>query len=565
MSSGARRTGDTGEPAGAKPALHSQPPQPPRILVVDARPPHWAQTQPKLCKALEHVFCLACSLGGPPRIPLFSLYMAQNQHECLLPFVHWLPRGGSSSWLPRDQRDGRVPQPVKGGFARLQSCFAELRAMAAEGAFRPGEDAAMVQAIRDGLQQFKQYTGRGMAGAPLSSCAIEITILTSRPSTEVARQLEAGLQGIDLVSLRQLQVVEVAPGGLQEEPWLETGGGSSGHSESLLEEEAAAPLLGPEVDLQVVENEVVALEGIFKAWLQGHGTDQEHLHLLLPKAPLGHTAGPQNNLACLKCDVQERLLSPALLPPLGPREDQARASNATTSCFWMDLRPGLAPRRLRVLRALKAEGLCASVLFGLPLVVRPTSCWKLNWDELEANQHRFQALCCGLRSREWLLLAQYEPQEGPVPRREPPTAAPIASLWALLPAASCSSLLLRSVAPRELLLPGSFHAPPMDPPDTALRDMESILECLDVEPAFDPLSLETHLYQALRARLAQPLAHRPTPRPVERHLPRQHAGQRHPSRARATVAPLRLAPSPRTNRAALSLFSSEEDEFPDAI
>ncbi|XP_067324472.1 meiosis 1 arrest protein [Anolis sagrei] len=538
MSSGARRTGDTGDPAGAKPALHSQPPQPPRILVVDARPPHWAQTRPKLCKALEHVFCLACSLGGPPRIPLFSLYVAQNQHECLLPFV-----------------------VVKGGFARLQSCFAELRAIAAEGAFRPGEDAAVVQAIRDGLQQFKQYTGRGMAGAPLSNCAIEITILTSRPSTEVACQLEAGLRGIDLVSLRQLQVVEVAPGGLQEEPWLETGGGSSGHSESLLEEEAAAPLLGPEVDLQVVENEVVALEGVFKAWLQGHGTDQEHLHLLLPKAPLG----PQNNLACLKCDVQERLLSPALLPPLGPREDQARASHATTSCFWMEPRPGLAPRRLRVLRALKAEGLCASVLFGLPLVVRPTSCWKLNWDELEANQHRFQALCCGLRSREWLLLAQYEPQEGPVPRREPPTAAPIASLWALLPAASCSSLLLRSVAPRELLLPGSFHAPPMEPPDTALKDMESILEGLNVETAFDPLSLETHLYQALRARLAQPLAPRPTPRPAERHLPRQQAGQRHPSRARATVAPLRLAPSPRTNRAVLSLFSSEEDEFPDAI
>ncbi|XP_062836928.1 meiosis 1 arrest protein [Anolis carolinensis] len=547
MSSGARRTGDT---SGGKPAPHSQPPQPPRILVVDARPPHWAQIRPKLSKALEHVFCLACSLGGPPRIPLFSLYVAQNRHECLLPFVL-----------------------VKGGFARLQSCFAELRAVAAEGAFRPGEDAAMVQAVRDGLQQFKQYTGRGMAGAPLSSCAIEITILTSRPSTEVARQLEAGLRGTDLVNLRQLQVVEVAPGGLQEEPWPGTGGGSSDPSESPLEEEATTPLLGPEVDLHVVENEVVALEGVFKAWLQGHGTDQENLHLLLPTVPLGHTAGPRGSLACLKCDIQERLLSPALLPPLGPGEDKAKGSNATASCFWMAPRPDLAPRRLRVLRALRAEGLCASVLFGLPLVIRPTSCWKLNWDELEANQHRFQALCCGLRSREWLLLAQYEPQEGPVPRREPPATAPVASLWVLLPAASCSSLLLRSVAPRELLLPGSFHAPPAEPPDPALRDMESILEGLDVEPAFDPLSLETHLYQALRAHLAQPLAPRPAqplaprpaPRPAERHLPRQQAGQRHPNKARATVAPLHLAPSPSTNRAALSLFSSEEDEFPDAI
>ncbi|KAH0615676.1 hypothetical protein JD844_025975 [Phrynosoma platyrhinos] len=86
MTSGTKRTGVAGATAlGSQPATCSQPP--PRILVVDARPPHWAQTCPKLCKALENVFCLACSLGGPPRLPLFSLYVAQKQHECLLPFM----------------------------------------------------------------------------------------------------------------------------------------------------------------------------------------------------------------------------------------------------------------------------------------------------------------------------------------------------------------------------------------------------------------------------------------------------------------------------------------------
>lgn len=41
-------------------------------------------------------------------------------------------------------------------------------------------------------------------------------------------------------------------------------------------------MLGTEVDLQKVENNVFAMEMMLKAWLQEQGGDQEHLHLLLP-------------------------------------------------------------------------------------------------------------------------------------------------------------------------------------------------------------------------------------------------------------------------------------------
>lgn len=64
-------------------------------------------------------------------------------------------------------------QALKGGFARLQSCFGELGALPREGVFQPKEDA-VVQAVLDGLQQFKQYTGQGMAGACLSSSSVEV-------------------------------------------------------------------------------------------------------------------------------------------------------------------------------------------------------------------------------------------------------------------------------------------------------------------------------------------------------------------------------------------------------
>lgn len=41
-------------------------------------------------------------------------------------------------------------------------------------------------------------------------------------------------------------------------------------------------LLGAEMDLQLVENSVVAVENILKAWLHDQTGEREHLQLLLP-------------------------------------------------------------------------------------------------------------------------------------------------------------------------------------------------------------------------------------------------------------------------------------------
>uniref|UniRef100_A0A8D0CFM9 Meiosis 1 associated protein n=1 Tax=Salvator merianae TaxID=96440 RepID=A0A8D0CFM9_SALMN len=420
--------------------------QPPRILVIDIRAPHWTHTCHKICDALENVFTLACGLTGPPRIPLFSIYVVRAREECLLPFV-----------------------AVKGSFSRLQSCLAELRALPTEGGFRPRGDAVS-QAVQDGLQQFKQYTGEA---------ALAQSILTSQHSTEVAKQLEDGLQGINLLSLRQLQVVEISGEGIQA-PTSAPHASPSNPPPSLLRI----------VDLQTVENDVPALESFFKGWLHDHGANREHLHLLLPTGAQGR---PGANPVCVKCDVQERFLSPALLPaPPTPADTPSPPLPKVSGCQDPPL-----SRAACHCRALRTAGLCASVVFGLPLVVFPTSCWQLSWDELESNQQRFQALCHFLR--QWALLTQCDP---------PSTAGPRWSLSAsssqvLLPSGA-SSLLLCSVASQELLLPCSFSLLPADLPETALAQMESILDGLEVEPTYNPLGVTTHLYRALRSILALP-------------------------------------------------------------
>ena len=61
--------------------------QPPRLLIVHIALPSWADICSNLCEALQNFFSLACSLMGPSRMSLFSLYIVQNQHECILPFV----------------------------------------------------------------------------------------------------------------------------------------------------------------------------------------------------------------------------------------------------------------------------------------------------------------------------------------------------------------------------------------------------------------------------------------------------------------------------------------------
>ena len=40
-----------------------------------------------------------------------------------------------------------------------------------------------------------------------------------------------------------------------------------------------------------------------------------------------------------------------------------------------------------------------SQLFGLPMVLKPTSCWKLDWEDLESNTNNFAAVCKLLKER----------------------------------------------------------------------------------------------------------------------------------------------------------------------
>ncbi|KAJ1212151.1 hypothetical protein NDU88_007485 [Pleurodeles waltl] len=507
--------------------------QPPRILIVDVLPPFWAGTCKSLCEALENFFSLACSLGGPCRIPLFSLYAAQTQHECLLPFVQ-----------------------LKGNFPRLLSCVAELRAVPREGSFHPKTEC-LKRAVQDGLQQFKQHSRLLGTGGGVSSCSVEITVVTSQPGRQVVKDLEAGLKDTDLVSLRRLQVVHLSKGDVLDSvdmDWVSHSSDDASPEDPLI--------LGADIDLQTIGSDVISLETFFKAWLQDHGTDREHLHLLLPPSGLG--APLKTGMMCVKCDVQERLLNPDLLPTTGaPVNTPSKMAASQTTSLW----------RLRVIKALKADGVCQSVLYGLPAIIRPTCCWKLDWDDLEANQQHFQALCHCLLKKDLVLLAKNEPQT------VGPSWNVTVHAYYIMAASSSFTLMAKPVASRELLLPCDFPALPEDLPEGGLREMESILHSLEVDQTYNPLQMQSDLYKQLRSLLARaaPGRQQGSAQGVlreQRPHPRQLQNRQVHTKARATVAPLpmiqvppRLPPkvfkpiTPAKDTCDLSLFSDDDDEF----
>ncbi|KAM6960385.1 meiosis 1 arrest protein [Tautogolabrus adspersus] len=523
--------------------------QPARVLIVEALPPWWSETCAVLCDALDNFLSLACSLDGPCRIPLLSLYAISRQQECLLPFVQ-----------------------VRGNVARLRSCVEELRSIPGEGCIRGAAKGGELlrQAVLDSLQQFKQYIRHTTNGTHANNISLEVTVVTSQSGRGVVRHLERGLKDADLVSLKRLLVVQIYSAA----EW-----GQENLSPETKQSEAEDCLtLGTEVDLQQVENSVLAMETVLKAWLQEQGGDKEHLHLLLPS--LLDNPIP----VCIKCDMQERLISPALIPMSSNLEVKTESIRDFLPITKGSANQSQPPQKLQALKTLRADGLCESVLYGLPLVIRPTTCWQLDWDEMETNHNLFHALCHTLQSRDLFLLLQVEPTQ-----RSTSGGTGVYSHYVLQPSPSLS-LLLKPVVCRDLLLPCSLPVSTREPTPDALQVLQGCLSQLDEEFMFNPLSLSSNLYQHLKSRgvLSQPrypyrlhpaASHRDQSQPPEgakstsKRQPRQpqnHGRQQGTnSKVRATVAPFpsssshssssssSLGPPPaKASRPSLMLFSS---------
>uniref|UniRef100_S4RFQ2 Meiosis 1 associated protein n=1 Tax=Petromyzon marinus TaxID=7757 RepID=S4RFQ2_PETMA len=434
--------------------------QPCRCIIVDCTPPFGTDSCELLCHSLDGLFSVACHLGGPCRIPLFSLYIVHGTFECLLPFVQ-----------------------VKGGHARMQECLRELRSLARVAPVDHRVDG-LQGALQDALANFRHQLLQLRQSGGLKRCMLEVTVVTWSGRANIIRLLHSCLPSAELDCLKRVQVIRVdLPLSLHQDSHCfisDTGRAPTSHGS-----------LSSLIDVQTLEGSTVVLEGFFRSWLHDCETDWEHLHLILPSALSGGgIMGQKRSMCTLKCDIQETILNPPLLPGTTnfTLNIEGSALKRIPPMTGKSSSAALVPiHHLKAVSTVSEEGVCESVLYGLPLILKPTSCWKLDWEELETNRQYFHALSHSLKVRGQQLLASCDSESsGPL------RMGPVRAYYLLLPSGGLS-LLIKSIAVAELLLPCDQPLLPETPELGALLDIETALSGLEVLHTYNPLHVHSGL------------------------------------------------------------------------
>lgn len=237
-------------------------------------------------------------------------------------------------------------------------------------------------------------------------------------------------------------------------------------------------------------------------WMHDFAADSEHLHVIF-------SSGLR-----VRCDVQERILNTQNFP---------FHQNFVLGCNPQSVKPIMTSggmktssveiQRLEVIGRVATDTICDSLLFGNPLIVRSTTCWKIDWDELEQNQQHFQALCHLLSQQKQSLVMKLNQQDANKLTGQyvqgyanssalnPNQSSSPSGHFVLMPSTSCT-MLLKSVCVNELLLP--VDIPGLDQPtQESLTAVTAAMDKVTVLPGYNPLKMQSGLFESLIAQLAK--------------------------------------------------------------
>ncbi|XP_032234990.2 meiosis 1 arrest protein isoform X1 [Nematostella vectensis] len=413
--------------------------QPARILLVDYQPPFDADSCEYLQQSLTDFFSLVTHLNGPSRAPLFGLFALGRYPENLFQLQH-----------------------VKGNFPRLHSALEELRFFSKEITAITNSAEVLLQGLQDAVTQFKRHS-QSLRQITPSTCQLEITVLTCIKASRLSRTIEKLSKQLDLGSIKKIQIAAVTKKPTEEDTTIEEGSSDQEISPtSSMDSGSLGCGLVDTVTLQKGEEE----------------------------GDLQDETGPDKTIL-LKCDLHERLISPQFLPYRFKFEMNNEMTNLTSkaSCNTRPCTSSTYPvHNLHISQLIKASAICESVLYGMPYTVRPTVCWKLDWEELEANQQYFYALSRALQERDIVALLQTQCSTNDI--------LPIGH-FLLLPSDGGSSMLLKSITASELLLPAEFTQPVEEPQAEALEVISACLDQLEIKETYNPLLVSCDLYKCL--------------------------------------------------------------------
>ncbi|XP_069131916.1 meiosis 1 arrest protein-like isoform X2 [Argopecten irradians] len=344
---------------------------------------------------------------------------------------------------------------VKNNFPRLQQACTDLRSTIDEARCQsvPGDGDCVVQGLQEACAQFQ-------------------------------RQNSNTTQRIQLVSLSNLGSDSIADD-------------KSDDCASQSSSSSSSSGLSGLVDVIKLDTDPLCLQNFFSSWLIDSSTDSEHLHIVLPPGLTDTTD------IIIQCDLHERMINPTQLPfqgqfTLHPDSVMMKTFPTTSKALGISL----PIFRIHVIGLMNASAMCDSIVFGMPMIAQPTACWKIDWDDLEKNQQIFRCLVHLLLEKEKVMIGQLENVLPNTSTKRPHGQAEDKPLgcFVFLPAEN-GTLLVKSVASQELLLPFQIPAMVDNCSEESIQTMESSLSKLELIDVFNPLLWPCRLYECLKSKL----------------------------------------------------------------
>ncbi|RUS89894.1 hypothetical protein EGW08_002335 [Elysia chlorotica] len=419
-----------------------------------------------LCNALDNILCIGANMAGPSRIPLFGMYLLSSYPEVILPLTC-----------------------TKGNFVRLHAAIGDIRNFieeSLENYHATDVKPCIAEGVSEACAQFRRYTN-SLPQAPANCSQIEVILLTGHSGNFVQHQLRSLSDNFDLSVIKRILAVTIMV------PITDDSGLVSDAETSALDIDCDE--FSGMVDILTLDCDPASLQRFFYSWLTETSSESEHMHLILPPPC------PADPALVIKCDISERLICPYQLP----FSEMFSIHAESNMCKHIYPPPSKALgikvplQKLKVVATVSRASMCESVLFGFPLIVVPTTCWKMDWEVLATNQDNFVSLCSELTEKDQVLLTQAEDTfDGSQQRFNKASSVPKPRGYFVLMPSDKKSLLIKSIIPQELLLPMSSVVSQSSAETESILRVKASLSEVKSLPDINPLNLNCGLMPGLR-------------------------------------------------------------------
>ena len=470
--------------------------QPAHCLIIDFTSKRFnSQAIHEVSLGISNFFTLVCSMAtGPSRIPFFAIFVITPYTEIVLPYQ-------------------RLTKSTNG---RIEASLQEMKKLFSDGSVQMGSSLdvkSLEYSVRDAISNFQKI--RQNVG---SVAKLELTIMMCYDVDLMESGISQALSNVNLTDICHVTGISLAnnvfcaPSNSNQDDRKESTIASSRESISAL---------NGILEVSKLDCDHLSIETTMRNWLADRNIDKEHLHLQFSN----------EKQLIIKCDIRERLIDLAELPVRHYFEISLDGMDLSQVGKNAVKHGNLSP--ITVLRAVKrvlCASLCESLIFGKPLLLYSSSCWQMEWDELEKNQNYFSALCKSLVDSKQALICENITQLSA--RRNSPQKERPFGLFLIMASENLNSLLLKSLSCRELLLtaqvPCELHW--QDATNTAMEDVSRAMQAIEYEPEFNPLLISSGLIDFLKVSAAQNSSLQR--REPARRFPAQHQNQTEGNRSR---------------------------------